>query len=95
MKHTIRKWLGLDATDTILLVMRNQQLDIANDVHTINRNVYIIHQALGRIIAKLDPMYAINEFDPQRKAASDKIGEEVIKRLKAEQDAILHGEGKL
>ena len=41
--------------------------------------------ALGRIIAKLDPTFGQPELDPARKAASDKLADEVLSRLTAEQ----------
>jgi len=39
---------------------------------------------MGRLIAKLDPHYAKDEQDPTRKAESDKIGDDVIKKLTSE-----------
>jgi hypothetical protein len=45
-----------------------------------------------RLVIKFDPN-AKSEFDPSRKAASDEIGAEVIKRLGAEDWARKHTEG--
>jgi hypothetical protein len=51
--------------------------------------------ALGRIIAKLDPNYGRHPTDDRRLIAeSDAIGEEVIKRLRAEQRAIDNQKGR-
>ena len=52
------------------------------------RNAIAIHnRALGRIIAKLDPMYGKSDFDPERRAESDRLADEVIARLRAEHAA--------
>lgn len=51
----------------------------------------LTNRALGRIIAKLDPMYGASEHDPVRKANSDAIGDEVIKRLQGEIEASTKG----
>lgn len=37
--------------------------------------------ALGRVIAKVDPTFAQDELDPKRKAASDVLGQEVIRKI--------------
>lgn len=55
-----------------------------NNFRNIYSDVAVHNRALARIIAKLDPMYGVSEFDPARKAASDEIGERVMERLKAE-----------
>ena len=67
----------------------------------------LIEQALGRIIAKLDPMYGKPETKPwkddpaamqawaDRKAESDRLAEEAIKRLEAEDWARKHTLGEI
>lgn len=50
---------------------------------------------IGRIIARLEPIYGKDELDPARKAESDKLGEAVIKRLEAENKARKHTLGEL
>lgn len=47
-------------------------------------DVKVIQRAIGKIIAKLDPNYHVDELDKDRKAASDKLGDQVIARLKGE-----------
>lgn len=46
-----------------------------------------ISLALGRIVALLDPMFAIPEDHPLRRADSDRLAETVIKKLLAEDAA--------
>lgn len=43
--------------------------------------------AIGRIIAKLDPIYNISEYDPVRIEESNRISEEAINRIYAEHAA--------
>jgi hypothetical protein len=66
----------------------NKQL--STQEHVIGRillQVNAITPGLGRVIAKLDTQFGRAEIDPARKAESDKLGEEVIKRLEAEAKA--------
>jgi len=46
----------------------------------------VLLSGLGRVIAKIDPYYGMSEFDPERKAESNRIGDMVIKRLKGEEE---------
>jgi hypothetical protein len=63
----------------------NQHAEIQGmKLEKIERQICAITPGLGRIIAKLDPMYVKDELNPQRKKESDAIGEEVIKKLIAE-----------
>lgn len=42
------------------------------------------NRALSRIIGKIDPHFAEDESSPERKAASDKLTEQVIRKLVGE-----------
>jgi hypothetical protein len=42
---------------------------------------------IGRIIAKLEPGWTVAENDPARKAESDRLADETIRRLEAEAKA--------
>lgn len=64
------------------LVIENQA--IGTQLREIRKTLNTIGPGLGRVIAKLDPQYGRSEFDPARKAESDKLAEETIKRLEAE-----------
>lgn len=62
------------------------------------REVELLHPmslAMGRLVAKLDPTYNVDEMNPDRRKASDAIGESVMNRLRAEAKAQRHmtGEG--
>lgn len=87
MKERIRQWLGLDD-----ITSRLSSIQCKLEGHSLLLNstcdsVRAFGPGLGRILAKLDPMVSKSEFDPQRKEDSDKLGEDIIKRLKAEQEA--------
>jgi hypothetical protein len=76
--RTLRNWLGLNAIEYNLA--RNS-VEIAN----LRDTIQIHNAALGRVIAKLDPMYAQDEINnPQRRAESDRLGEAAIARIRAD-----------
>lgn len=54
-----------------------------------------IEPALGRIIAKLDPIYGTSDLSAAKRAESDRIGEEAIHRIQAEDKARRHTTGDL
>ena len=45
--------------------------------------------SIARLIAKIDPLYAVDESDPIRRAASDKLGDDVIRKLLADNHAAI------
>lgn len=53
-------------------------------VDEIKDSIKVTNRALGRAIAKIDPLYGVPEDDPARKAASDKLSDEIIKRMTGE-----------
>ena len=91
MKKWIRQYLGIDdlvsneqmifnelgrlhaKTDQVFISTRGVKTEIA-----------IHNRALARFIAKLDPMFAEDEMSPARKAESDKLTEQVIRKLVGE-----------
>ena len=87
----IRKWLSLDAHLQWLVDINHEVEFLGSEVRalhtTINRYrdaVEINSRIHARIVAKLDPMYATPEDDPARKAASDRLTDEVIRRIRGE-----------
>lgn len=65
--------------------------DLSERLYRMERNLIKIESAiaaivpgLARIIAKVDPMYGTPEDDPERVAASKRLGMETEARLKAE-----------
>lgn len=75
-----------------LLLLRQQQIHervakIDNRLGDIEHNTRVSHDGLGRVLAKLDSLYGIPEDDPRRKAASDALGNDIIRKLKDEDAA--------
>lgn len=69
--------------------------DLCNRFEKLENQIRPMLAGVGRIIAKQDPLYGTVEVDPVRRADSDKLADEVIERLKAEDMARRHTEGKL
>ena len=87
----IRKWLSLDEQLQWLVDLSHEIDALSPEIRalhiTIDRYrgaVEINNRLLARIVAKLDPMYAIPEDDPIRRAASDRLTEEIIARIRGE-----------
>lgn len=97
MKNWIRRWLGLDVDQKVMMAdhaaIINYLARIEGSLFSARSETRAISSALGRIVAKLDPTFVKSEFDQDRKAESDRLGEEAIKRLKAEDWARRHTEG--
>lgn len=82
--------------DTIIL---NKQLDsidyrIGQLLHNVER-LNALEPALGRILAKLDPISGVDENDKQRKLDSDILGDKIMKKLLADDLARRHTLGEL
>lgn len=94
IQERIRNWLGITdiVTNQQQLYMEHSILHTKmgnhqNQLRAVSRQLDAIGPGLGRVIAKLDTTYAQSEFDPARKAESDKLAKETIKRLEAEAEA--------
>lgn len=86
MKKWIREWLGIDQIYWNLSDMRENDLDRHKQLNRIEEQLRALGPGLGRVIAKLDAKFAQDESNasPERKAESDRIGAEALKRLEAE-----------
>jgi hypothetical protein len=87
MWNYIRRKLRLYEVQEDVVSLEHQISYLRNDVKAYAKVVAVQNAALGRIIAKLDPMYGKDELDPARKAASDELGQQVINKLAAERAA--------
>ena len=95
MKDFIRRWFGIAKLQDLLYNLIRDQEDLNTELLRVNGELRIHNAELGRIIAKLDPMYGIDELDPVRKAQSDALGKRVIDQLEGEDWARQHAEGKV
>lgn len=94
MKKWIIQWLGLTEIDQQIDFIRTDLYKISQLQITTLNQIRTITPGMARIITKLDPQFARNELDPERKAESDKLGDEVIAKLIAEDKARRHTFGE-
>ncbi len=90
MVNLLRKWLGIDDTITYL----NSLSTTVSYQHETTRDAIAIHnRALGRLIAKLDPTFPLednlltSDEYKKRRAESDALGDKAIARITAEHKA--------
>jgi hypothetical protein len=78
MKNWLREYLGINE---VLTALNRLELD---HIRKMQSTLNAIGPGLGRVIAKLDANYARDELDPDKRAESDRIGEEALRRLAGE-----------
>ena len=88
LRTRIRQWFGItEIQEDQTNIVRNQQIlfnehaQLHAKVKKALNEISIHNRALARFIAKLDPMFAEDDMSPERKAASDKITDAVIRKL--------------
>lgn len=84
MKQFIRRWLGIEELDNKLTSIMDGQITVNAHVLKAELKMVVHNAALGRILAKLDPMYGVSEHDPVRRAESDRLGRDIIDKLTGE-----------
>ncbi len=94
IQSRIQDWLGITTVKKTQAYIVDKLADINSNIGKVHRIVSAITPGLGRVIAKLDPMYGKDELDPQRRADSQALGEQVIAKLKAEDAARRHTTGE-
>lgn len=98
MKAAIQRWLGVTSLnnnitnlsteiESLAEIQRAQARIVARSIDDLEKQARPLLVALARMIAQKDKYFALDELDPQRRAESDKIGSQVIKRLQAEDAA--------
>jgi hypothetical protein len=65
------------------------------DFVLLSKEIRVQNDAIGKLLVQIQPLLAVDELDPTRKAESDRLGEEVINRLRAEDLARQHTLGKI
>lgn len=94
MKDRIRRWLGIEQLYIELTSIQGPLVLQQRLTAEANTKLSAIGPGLGRVIAKLDPMFGRDELDPTRKAESDKLGSDVMKHLTGDYLARQAMEGK-
>ena len=95
LRNRIRNWLGLDQDTNQILSLRSSIYSLRTDISHLRNDTNAYFNGVARLLTKLDPTYGQSVFDPTRKAASDKLAEQVITKLKAEDLARRHTLGEL
>lgn len=85
IKERIQNWLGITNLQRDVSGIANTQYNHTIYLQATLKDIRIIASGVSRIVVKFDPNYARHEDD--KYSDSDKIGEEVLKRLKGEQKA--------
>jgi hypothetical protein len=79
------KWfqqrLDITATYDRIGHIDNHIIKLERKLDALHDRLSVTDRAIGRLVAKLDPTFAQSEFDPARKAESDRIGDEVMRKL--------------
>lgn len=90
MIHTaIRRWLGLD-----MIEYWNANIgDLANQVKLLTEQVRLSNMIIARLA--VDPNFTRDELDPAKRAESDRLADETIRRLRGEDLARRHTTGDL
>jgi len=82
LRTWIQEWLGIAGLHRNVAY---QSAFMKGELSRLTDGLQVHNLALGRIIAKLDPLFGVPEDDPARKAASNKLSNDIIAKLKAEQ----------
>lgn len=77
----LQRLLGTDGTYDQIVGLNNYISGLRGEVGALRTEMKVMNRALGRVIAKIDPMFIVPEDDPTRKAASDAAGDAVIRKL--------------
>ena len=87
MKNWIRQYLGTSNLYEQINDLQRYITGLRGEIgalKSLKTEVAIHNRALARFIAKIDPMFAEDEMSPARKAESDKLTEQVIRKLVGE-----------
>ena len=86
IRQRIQDFLGTQDLSVLIRRTGIELADLRTAVAKLEEANRVLLSGLGRVIAKIDPYYGMSEFDPERKAESNKIGDMVIKRLRGEEE---------
>lgn len=92
IRDYLQDLLGINDLRQNQHVMHRDTLDMLRGVR---KQVAITNNALGRVIAKVDPRFLQDPLSKEARAESDRIGQEALRRIEAEHMARRHTEGKL
>lgn len=80
----LRRIIGLEDIYNQIEVQNRYIISLRGSISalaSLQDQIDIHNRGISRLIAKLDPIFAEDEFSPERKAASDKLTAEVMRKL--------------
>lgn len=80
----LQRALGIEHIYDQLIGLNNYITGLRGEMaalKSLKSEIQIHNRSLARVIAKLDPMFGEDEISPERKAASDKLTEQVMRKL--------------
>ena len=84
MKKWIRQYLGIAEVQQDQDLLNLRLRGVLTELAAIKGQAIASNRGMGRLLAKLDPLFGVDELDPERKADSDRIGQDIIRKLIAE-----------
>lgn len=91
MKRLIRHWLGIEdlASNqqmlcTELAHLHHKAGEILRKLDAAHDHAVAANRGMARLLAKLDPQFNRDELDPVRRAESDAINDQIMRRLISE-----------
>lgn len=87
LKQLLQDYLGITEIKVRLRIVQDGAEELKHTYSQLLKDIHLHNSALCRIIAKLDPLYNVSEFDPDRIAASRKLEGEIMNKLLAEYKA--------
>ncbi len=84
MKKWIRQYLGITEVQEDQGLLNQRLRGVLTELAAIKGQAIAANRGMGRLLAKLDPLFGTDELDPTRKTDSDRISQDIIKKLIAE-----------
>ena len=94
MRNWLQRLLSIDTIHCHLMDIRENRLSdrkllnqMETELNSIRAHSIVANRGMARLLAKLDPEYNRDEFSKDKRAESDRIGDQVMARLLAEHKA--------
>jgi len=93
VRNWIRRWLGIDQIELWLNLQVKEKIFMLTEIEKLEKQQRVLEDIVGCLIVLNDPLFTIDELNLLRRAESDKLTDEAIRRLYAEQAARDHTVG--
>ncbi len=81
MKKWLRQYLGITEVQEDQGLLNRRFREVLTELAAVKGQTIASNRGMGRLLVKLDPLFGVDELDPARKADSDRIGQDIIKKL--------------